>query len=239
MTLGRSSETQDGYDDLVTILFLFSTYLIAELEIHVLIYEEDRKLPQPFPTCCFIIRHQTFYIRLRQWRTHPDFIRQASVGPMVLSVYQINAVRRYVAKFTQKWLPALQSLGIPTNDRPLAGSNIGASQQPSDMNPSNTTRSYSAAAYLFPNAARKNLFVLTSALVEKINWLPSNSGGNVIASGVTFTSGGKEYSVAANKEVLISGGTVNSPQLLELSGIGAKDILDNAGVKQVVNLPSV
>jgi choline dehydrogenase-like flavoprotein len=139
----------------------------------------------------------------------------------------------------QTWLPALQSLGIPTNNHPLAGSNVGASQQPSDINPSNTTRSYSAAAYLFPNSARKNLVVLTSALAEKINWASSNSSNKVVASSVTFTSGGKEYTVTANKEVLISGGTVNSPQLLELSGIGAKDVLDKAGIKQVVNLPSV
>jgi choline dehydrogenase-like flavoprotein len=140
---------------------------------------------------------------------------------------------------SQKWLPALHSLGVLKNDHPLSGFNIGASQQPCDINPTNTSRSYSAPAYLFPNSARKNLIVLTSALVEKINWSPSKNCGKVVASGVTFTSGGKEYTVAANKEVVISGGTVNSPQLLELSGIGAKDVLDKAGVKQVVNLPSV
>ena len=61
----------------------------------------------------------------------------------------------------------------------------------------------------------------------------------MVASGVTFTSGGQRYTVTAKKEVLISGGTVNSPQLLELSGVGAKDVLDKAGVKQVVDLPSV
>jgi choline dehydrogenase-like flavoprotein len=150
-----------------------------------------------------------------------------------------SVVHRYVGAVTQKWLAALQSLGIPKNDHPLSGNNIGASQQPADINPSNTTRSYSAAAYLFPNSARKNLVVLTGALVEKINWSSRKSGGDVIASGVTFTSGGKAYIVAAKKEVLICGGTVNSPQVLELSGIGAKDVLDKAGVKQVVNLPSV
>jgi len=83
------------------------------------------------------------------------------------------------------------------------------------------------------------LIVLTNALVEKINWSSNNSDDKVVATGVTFTSGGKEYTVTANNEVIISGGTVNTPQLLELSGIGAKDVLHKAGVEQVVDLPSV
>jgi choline dehydrogenase-like flavoprotein len=148
-------------------------------------------------------------------------------------------VCRYVSQLSRKWLSALQSIGVPKNDHPLAGNNIGASQQPSSINPSNTTRSYAAPAYLFPNAARKNLAVLTNALVEKINWSSKKSGGKTVASGVTFTSGGKKYTVVAKREVLVSGGTVNTPQLLELSGIGATDILGKAGIDQVVDLPSV
>lgn len=146
---------------------------------------------------------------------------------------------KYVSKLSQTWIPALQSLGIAKIDHPLSGSNVGVWLQPSDINPSNTTRSYSAAAYLFPNSARKNLAVLTSALVQRVNWSSSRSGDKVIASGVTFTSGGNEYTVSANKEVIISGGTVNTPQILELSGIGAQSILTKAGVKQVVDLPAV
>jgi choline dehydrogenase-like flavoprotein len=150
-----------------------------------------------------------------------------------------NAISRYASLLARKWLHALDSLGITKNDHPLAGNNIGASIQPSDINPANTTRSYAAPAYLFPNADRKNLDVLTNALVSKINWSSKKSGGKVVAISVTFTSGGKEYTVAAKREVIISCGTVNTPQLLELSGIGAKSILDKAGVDQVVDLPSV
>jgi len=80
---------------------------------------------------------------------------------------------------------------------------------------------------------------LTSALVQRINWSPNRRGGKLVASGVTFTSDGNEYAVSAKKEVIISGGTVNTPQILELSGIGAKAVLDKAGVRQVVDLPSV
>jgi choline dehydrogenase-like flavoprotein len=139
----------------------------------------------------------------------------------------------------RKWFRALESLGIKKNDHPLAGNNVGASMQPSDIDPRNITRSYAAPAYLFPIADRKNLNVLTEALVSKINWLPKKIGGKVVASGVHFISGGKEYTVSAKREVIISCGTVNTPQLLELSGIGAKRVLDKAGVDQVVELSSV
>lgn len=146
---------------------------------------------------------------------------------------------KYVSKVSRIWLAAMDSLGIPTNDHSLAGNNIGASQQPSDINPANTTRSYSAAAYLFPNSARENLAVLTGAHVQHINWATNKIQGKVVATGVTFISDGKEYVVRANKEVIVSGGSVNTPQILELSGIGAKTVLDRAGVPQIVDLPSV
>jgi len=48
-----------------------------------------------------------------------------------------------------------------------------------------------------------------------------------------------EYTILAKKEVIISGGTVNTPQILEPSGIGAKAVLDKAGINQIVDLPSV
>jgi len=140
---------------------------------------------------------------------------------------------------SKNWLAALRSLGILTNNDPLAGDNIGASQQPSSINLSNTTHSYSAPAYLVPNATHQNLAVLTSTLVEKINWSPITDGGDVIASGVTFTSGGNKYRMAANKKVLICSGAVNSPQLLKLSGIGAINVLNDAGILLVVHLPTV
>ncbi|PWY97515.1 alcohol oxidase [Testicularia cyperi] len=139
------------------------------------------------------------------------------------------AFPNYIPKVVSKWVKALTSLGVPYNNQPLSGENVGASQQPSDINPSNYTRSYSAPAYLFPNQARKNLQVLTNALATKINF--DTSSDKLSATGVSFTSNGKPYIVKAKKEVIVSGGTVNSPQLLELSGIGNKTVLSKAGIK--------
>lgn len=163
----------------------------------------------------------------------PSVSDYGSSGPVQISF------DKYVSKVSRIWLAALNSLGIPTNDHSLAGSNIGASQQPSDINPANSTRSYSAAAYLFPNAARQNLAVLTGAHVTNINWASKRMEGEVVAIGATFISNGEKYTVRARKEVIISGGSVNTPQILELSGIGAKAVLDAVGVKLVVDLPSV
>lgn len=151
---------------------------------------------------------------------------------------------RYVSKQVQNWIPALQALGIPKNDEPLAGDNTGASVQPSNINVYNSTRSYSAPAYFFPNAARPNLALLPSARVDKINFGLASAvrkalGVNQKASSVSFTSNGKSYKVRVNKEVIVSGGTVNSPQILELSGIGNPTVLSKAGVKTIINNPNV
>jgi hypothetical protein len=97
---------------------------------------------------------------------NPSASDRGGSGPIQVSF------NKYVSTLSQLWLSALQSLEISKNDYPLAGSNIGVSQQPSDINPANTTRSYSAAAYLFPNSARENLAVLPGALVEKSTGLP-------------------------------------------------------------------
>lgn len=164
---------------------------------------------------------------------HPVVSDYGISGPIQVSF------TKYVSKVAHTWLTALESIGIPKNNRPLSGNNIGASIQPNDINPANATRSYSAPAYLFPNIERKNLAVLTSALVGKINWASEKNGRDIVASGVTFTSGGKDYTVFAKREIILSGGSVNTPQILELSGIGAKDVLFKAGVAQIVDLPNV
>lgn len=164
----------------------------------------------------------------------PNSSDYGSSGPVKVSF------PRYVSEQVQNWIPALQSLGIPKNDDPLAGNNVGASVQPSNIDPYNSTRSYSAPAYLFPNAARPNLAVQTDALVTKINFAPAlSSKADLKATGISFVSGSKTYTVKVNKEVIVAGGSVNTPAILEHSGIGNKTILAKAGVKQLIDLPAV
>lgn len=64
---------------------------------------------------------------------------------------------------------------------------------------------------------------------------------NLIATGVEFRFGSdaSAYVAHARKEVILSTGTVKNPQILELSGIGRKDVLDTLGVEVKINLPGV
>lgn len=95
-------------------------------------------------------------------------------------------------------------------------------------------RSYAASAYYEPNrATRSNLKVLCEALVNRVV-LDGNK-----ATGVNLTHGGVEYSVSARREVVISAGTINSPQILELSGIGNPEVLKAAGLECKVVNPGV
>jgi len=94
-------------------------------------------------------------------------------------------------------------------------------------------RCSAAAAHLRPALARGNITLLTKAQVVKIN-ISGNS-----ATGVTFKHKGKLHSVEANKEVILSGGAINSPHLLMLSGIGPSQHLKEHGIEVHADLPGV
>lgn len=108
-------------------------------------------------------------------------------------------------------------------------SSLGAVDRTNDKG----NRSYAATGYLRPNLKRPNLKVLTEAHAAKILL----SGDE--ATGVEFLHGGQTYKVEASKEVVLSAGVIQTPQLLELSGIGDPDVLKGAGVECVVENKSV
>lgn len=94
-------------------------------------------------------------------------------------------------------------------------------------------RASSARAYLHPAMGRSNLTVLTQAHVTRVT-LDGNR-----ATGVEFLRNGKREHVHAEREVVLSGGTYNSPQVLMLSGIGPADHLRSVGVDVAHDLPGV
>ena len=104
---------------------------------------------------------------------------------------------------------------------------------PMDMTVHRGRRWSAANAYLKPAAGRPNLAVETGALATRILLDDGR------ASGVEYRQGGAVRTVQARREVILSGGPINSPQLLMLSGIGPAAHLAEHGVAVVHDLPGV
>ncbi|KAE8394467.1 hypothetical protein BDV23DRAFT_190065 [Aspergillus alliaceus] len=130
----------------------------------------------------------------------------------------------------QFWHATLNQLGVDTSPDSLAGSNRGAWNMICTLDPASQTRSYSANAYYRPVSARPNLIVLTEAMATEVLIEKNDDEGGWIATGLDILCDGEQRMVHAAREVIVSAGSVQSPQLLELSGIGNPDVLKSAGI---------
>ena len=101
-----------------------------------------------------------------------------------------------------------------------------------DRNVHRGRRLSAARAYLHPVLRRPNLHLVTRALTTKIGF------DGTRATGVTYTRGGKTRTAQAG-EVICCGGSINSPQLLQLSGVGPADLLRSHGIDVVADVPAV
>ncbi|GLH15490.1 uncharacterized protein GBIM_19935 [Gryllus bimaculatus] len=101
----------------------------------------------------------------------------------------------------------------------------------------NGSRCSAAKAYLSPARGRANLHVVKQALAHRV--VVAAEGGVRRAAAVRFRRAGEAGAreVAARREVVVSAGAVNSPQLLMLSGVGPKEQLDRFGIPLVADLP--
>lgn len=138
-------------------------------------------------------------------------------------------------------MESLESMGIASNKEMYGGEPWGAEISTSSINPTNWTRSYSRTGYLDPLADSGNYDVLPNAFVTRIVFDKSTSSGNLTATGVQYTSdnGTTTVTVKVNKEVVLAAGTIGSPSVLLHSGVGPKDVLSDAGVDLVSELPGV
>lgn len=137
----------------------------------------------------------------------------------------------------QYWHDTLNEVGVETNRAHLSGSNVGAWTSVVAVDPEKATRSWSAASYYLPNAERKNLHVLTNATVRNV--VLEKEGDAVVATGACFDHPDGQFVVSATQEVILSAGSVASPQILELSGIGNPAMLEKAGIKVQVSNENV
>ncbi|GMG23025.1 unnamed protein product [Aspergillus oryzae var. brunneus] len=133
------------------------------------------------------------------------------------------------------FLPACYDVGIPAvEDINTPGGTLGATRFQTFID-SNGQRSSLATAYLTPEVRKRpNLFIACHAHVTKLLF-DRLSGDEPTAIGAEFQKqrGGELFEVHARREVILSGGAVNTPQLLLLSGIGPRDELEKHGIPVV------
>lgn len=127
---------------------------------------------------------------------------------------------------------AAEECGIPRVEDFNQGNNLGTSYF--EVNQRSGWRWNTSKAYLRPARRRKNLTILSHTVVHKLLMEGKRCVG-VQAS----TRGGEVQSHRAQKEVVLSAGAINSPKILELSGIGSAPVLKAAGIPVVHELPGV
>ena len=147
-------------------------------------------------------------------------------GPLSVSNMRIQR------PITDAWVAAAQAAGYKFNPdyNGVDQEGVGFFQ----LTARNGRRCSSAVAYLNPVKSRENLQIITHAQVERIVVEGKQ------AKAVTYKSkSGTLQTVTANREIILCGGAINSPQLLMLSGIGEADQLLEHGLNVVQNLPGV
>jgi choline dehydrogenase len=132
---------------------------------------------------------------------------------------------------SKAWIAAGQAAGYPYNDDSNGAEREGFG--PVDLTVGDGRRSSASAAYLKPVRRRSNLTVVTDALATRVLF------DGTRAIGVEYRKDGKTEQARAGREVILSGGAINSPQLLMLSGVGDAAHLKEHGIGVVADLKGV
>jgi len=129
------------------------------------------------------------------------------------------------------FIEACAAAGLPPNDDFNGPRQEGAGYFQTTSR--NGVRVSAAKAYLKPARKRANLHIMTDAQVTRVLF----DGNRAI--GVAYRRNGKDHEATARVEVILSGGAINSPQLLELSGIGDGERLRGLGIETRAHSPNV
>ena len=144
--------------------------------------------------------------------------------------------RRVSWEILDAWREAANETGIPKIEEYNRGDNFGTAYF--QMNQRRGRRCSAAHAFLNPARSRNNLAVLTNAMVQGLEL--SSTAGELRATGVKVrVDGGEQQVFKARREVVLSAGSIGSPQLLQLSGIGPRPLLEQQGIAVQRELPGV
>ena len=146
-------------------------------------------------------------------------------GPLSVSPSRLSR------EVTDRWVDAAVTAGFKKNSDYNGADQEGAGYF--QMTMKGGRRCSTAVAYLNPARSRSNLRIFTNAQAERLTM----QDGTV--TGVVMRMDGQQVTLKAKKEVVLSAGAINSPQLMMLSGIGAGDELQAHGIETKVELPGV
>jgi choline dehydrogenase len=136
-----------------------------------------------------------------------------------------------VHSLTQSYIDSAAKLGLAHNPDFNGETQEGVGTY--QLTTKNGRRLSAARAFLDPARARKNLHLVSNAFVTKINFEDTR------ATGISYEQNGLTKTVNASHEVIIAGGAINSPQLLQLSGLGSASLLRQHNIPVKADLPQV
>lgn len=153
-------------------------------------------------------------------------------GPLKVSI--TDSQFQDVKDYWRAWKASGVHIPVDGNN----GEAYGASWYPNTMDKTTGRRAHARYAYLDPITTRTNLQVLTKTTATKIIF---DKKKPIMAKGIDVTDDatGQAYTVYAKKEVILAAGAIQTPKLLQLSGIGPKSVLEAAGVEVRVELDAV
>ncbi|KAJ4334578.1 hypothetical protein N0V95_009132 [Ascochyta clinopodiicola] len=154
-------------------------------------------------------------------------------GPLAVTIPDVYG------PFQAAWTKTLDKLGWCNTDDPIEGEKLGTFACGLTIDAETKTRTYAASAYYDEEVAKRpNLQILTETFVEKI--LTTQIDGSILASGVKIrTKDGVQHEIAATNEVILCAGAIQSPLILELSGIGERALLEKHNIPLVLHSPGV
>src|ERR1700682_4943623 len=138
---------------------------------------------------------------------------------------------RHGDPLSDAFIAAAAETGIPVNSDFNGATQEGAGWFQTTTR--NGKRASTAVAYLRPAKGRRNLHVETSALAQRILF----EGRRAV--GLEYRKEGSLRTARARREILVSSGAYNSPQLLQLSGVGPAELLKKHGIDVVLDAPGV
>jgi choline dehydrogenase len=144
--------------------------------------------------------------------------------------------RRVSWEILDAWRDAAEECGIPKIAEFNRGDNFGNAYF--QMNQRRGVRWSATKAFLRPVLGRPNLTVRTGALVERVA-IETRDGTKRATGVVVRLAGGGTQTLRARREVLLAAGSIGSPQLLQLSGVGPAELLRDRGVAVVADSPGV